>query len=601
MADVWEAHDQVLSRAVAIKVLQRQYATDEIFLERFRREAIAAARLVHPRVVATFDAGVDGPTTYIVMELVRGDTLRQYLATRGMLPPWLAVGITSQIADALVHAHRAGIIHRDIKPANILLFDDGAEVPGVKVTDFGIAKAAESLGMDLTRTGMVLGTPRYLSPEQVQGIEPDARADVYALGVVTFEMLAGRSPFDGESEMAMAMARLDRPAPRLRSLRADVSGPLDALVAEMLATDPARRVPSATALSQMLVGLQATDSPPPVGAPGRRRRLGERRPDGGAGPAGQGPAGPRGHQQRPARSLTEGANSAGPRDRRSDASHTEVAGRGRQEEAAEAGIPDTRTDRQTATGARAAAGPYWAGVGPAQEAAGRAWPAPAGAGGAFPPQGGTGRAWPAQQSPGRHRPTQETPGRAGPPPGRRRRRRAPGLVVGALAIAGVVVAGMLVVGGHGGGHPNSAGASGTTVTISDVSVWIVPPQKHADNPQDVKYTYDGNDRTAWQTSRYYGRDFAGYGGEGLAIHLVGTQPLQRLSVTSPTQGWAASTYVAGADGADLAAWGPLTATHTDIAGSTTFDLGNRSGSWVLLWMTDTGPALTLSISELQVT
>ena len=596
MADVWEAHDQVLSRAVAIKVLQRQYATDEIFLERFRREAVAAARLAHPGVVATFDAGADGATTYIVMELVRGDTLRQYLSARGMLSPWLAVGITSQIADALIHAHRAGIIHRDIKPANILLFDDGAEVPRVKVTDFGIAKAAESLGIDLTRTGMVLGTPRYLSPEQVQGIEPDARADVYALGVVTFEMLAGRSPFEGETEMAMALARLNQPAPRLRSIRADVPRPLDALVAEMLATDPARRVPSATALRHLLVGLQAT-CPPPRGVRGaafaagsggsvgpgrkdeggRRRRLGERRNDGRAGPGGRQPglAGPPGWQQGPAGAQTKGANSAGPRDPQSGASPTGVAGRNGQEPGPGlADIPDTPDGRQTVTGPRTAAGPYGGGAG-----------------------SGSG---PGQHAGGGPRPAQHGPG--GPrTPSARHRRRAPGLIVAALAIAGVVVAGLLVAGGHGGRRPGPAGAASAALKISGVSVWIIPPQKHPDNPQETKYTYDGNDRTSWQTARYYGRDFAGYGGEGLAIHLGGTQPLHRLSVTSPTQGWAASTYVANGYGTNLAAWGPATATQTNIAGSTTFDLQDRSGSWVLLWMTDTGPALTLSINELQVT
>ena len=297
MADVWEGHDQVLSRNVAIKVLQRQFATDEVFRERFRREAVAAARLAHPSVVATFDAGVDGTTTYIVMELVRGDTLRRYLAERGPLPPWLAIGITTQIADALVQAHQAGIIHRDIKPANILVCEYTGGIPRVKVTDFGIAKAAVGLEMDLTRTGMVLGTPRYLSPEQVQGIEPDARADLYALGVVTFEMLTGRSPFEGATEMAMAMARLSQPAPHVRSVRSDVPRRVDGLVAALLATKPERRTPSAAALRLELDGVQAslpgvrrhakrataTAGPMAAGAAppvtGRGRRLGGRRQD----------------------------------------------------------------------------------------------------------------------------------------------------------------------------------------------------------------------------------------------------------------------------------------------------------------------------------
>ncbi|HLI24987.1 MAG TPA: protein kinase, partial [Acidimicrobiales bacterium] len=282
MAEVWEGHDQVLSRPVALKILQRQYATDEVFLERFRREAVAAARLAHPGVVATFDAGADGSITYIVMELVRGSTLRAYLTERGPLPPWLVVGIAAQITDALVHAHQAGIIHRDIKPANILLCEDDSPVPRVKVTDFGIAKAAERLELDLTRTGMVVGTPRYLSPEQVKGGEPDARADLYGLGVVMFEMLTGESPFEGTTEMSMALARLHQVAPRSRRVRPEVPRRLDNLVAHLLERDPADRPPSAMELSRALADLERT-LPPPRRAGGPSGRWA-------GGPSGRSPA-----------------------------------------------------------------------------------------------------------------------------------------------------------------------------------------------------------------------------------------------------------------------------------------------------------------------
>ena len=168
MAAVWEGHDEVLARAVAIKVLHSHLAVDRIFLERFRREAIAAARLSHPNIVSTFDAGTaDNGTAFIVMELIRGATLRRYLADGG-LPIELSVAIAIQIADALAHAHSAGLIHRDIKPANVLLCNGDVDtVPQVKVTDFGIAKAAAGFGHELTSTGMVVGTPKYLSPEQV--------------------------------------------------------------------------------------------------------------------------------------------------------------------------------------------------------------------------------------------------------------------------------------------------------------------------------------------------------------------------------------------------------------------------------------------------
>ncbi|MBV8981403.1 MAG: serine/threonine protein kinase, partial [Acidimicrobiia bacterium] len=159
MAEVWEGRDEVLDRPVAIKVLHPRLAGDDAFQERFRREAVAAARLAHPNVVATFDTGMDGSVAYIVMELVTGRTLREVLKADGPLPVAKAVAIAAAVADALHYAHEAGIVHRDVKPANILMGRDGR----VKVADFGIAKAAS--GRDLTNTGALLGTAKYLSPE----------------------------------------------------------------------------------------------------------------------------------------------------------------------------------------------------------------------------------------------------------------------------------------------------------------------------------------------------------------------------------------------------------------------------------------------------
>src|SRR4051794_13514756 len=184
MAEVWEAHDEVLARAVAIKLLHAHLADDRGFLERFRREAIAAARLAHPGGAATFDATTEGDEAYIVMELIRGRTLRQMMSEEGPLPVARAVSIAMQVADAIGHAHAHGIVHRDVKPGNILLFEDPDDGIQAKVVDFGIAKAAAEWGHDLTKTGAVLGTAKYLAPEQVEGGEPDARSDVYALGVV---------------------------------------------------------------------------------------------------------------------------------------------------------------------------------------------------------------------------------------------------------------------------------------------------------------------------------------------------------------------------------------------------------------------------------
>jgi serine/threonine-protein kinase len=269
MAAVWEGYDETLARSVAIKILHPHLAADQQFLERFKHEAVAAARLSHPNVVATYDAGMAGPATaFIVMELVRGETLRHLLDARGPVPPRLAAGIGRQIADALAHAHAAGLIHRDIKPGNVLLDEsERSEVPRVKVTDFGIAKAAESLGVDLTRTGVVLGTPRYLSPEQIEGFEPDARADLYALGVVLFEMLAGRPPFSGTTDMATAVQHLNAVPPDVRSLQPAVPAPFSDLVHALLAKRPADRPPSAAVVRQALTAIECGDQPSAIYGP----------------------------------------------------------------------------------------------------------------------------------------------------------------------------------------------------------------------------------------------------------------------------------------------------------------------------------------------
>ncbi|MBO0728801.1 MAG: serine/threonine protein kinase, partial [Acidimicrobiaceae bacterium] len=275
MAEVWEGHDEVLARPVAVKILHPHLAADEVFRERFRREAITAARLAHPGVVATYDTGLDADTAYIVMELVRGQTLRQLLSQRGRLDLPLAIGLTRQIADALAYAHRAGLIHRDVKPANVLLTDDEYGMLRAKVTDFGIAKATEALDQDLTNTGMVLGTPKYLSPEQIRGTEPDTRTDLYSLGVILYEMVAGRPPFVGNTDMATALAHLnDQPVP-LRQYRPETPPALDRIVADLLAKEPTRRVPSAAALSQALARIGPLGPAPAATSP---NGLGGRQP-----------------------------------------------------------------------------------------------------------------------------------------------------------------------------------------------------------------------------------------------------------------------------------------------------------------------------------
>ena len=240
MAAVWIADDPVLSRRVAVKILRDDLAADPNTRARFRHEAISAARLNHPNVVATYDTGDDDGTAYIVMELIDGPTVRQLLRERGPLPVREVLRIGVQVADALEAAHRAGLVHRDVKPPNVLVPPAGP----VKVTDFGIAKA---VGVDeLTRTGTVMGTARYLAPEQVNGQPTDARTDVYGLGLLLYEMLCGRPPFGGDTDVATAMARLTTSAPPIRPQRPDVPAALDDIVHRCMARDPARRFASAS-------------------------------------------------------------------------------------------------------------------------------------------------------------------------------------------------------------------------------------------------------------------------------------------------------------------------------------------------------------------
>ncbi|HZA26815.1 MAG TPA: protein kinase [Actinomycetota bacterium] len=265
MAEVWRGRDDILGRRVAIKVLHDQLAKDPDVLERFRAEAVAAARLSHPGVVRVFDTGLDGETCYIVMELVEGPTLAESLARQGPLDPAETVRIARGILDALSHAHAAGVVHRDVKPTNVLT-DDHA----VKVTDFGIAKAAFARG-DLTATGKLLGTAKYLAPEQAAGSGVDGRADLYALGIVMYEMLTGRVPFDAETDLATAMLRLTEVPDPPRALRAGIPRDLEKIVVRALSRDPDERFQSAeemsTALERVAPAPERRVQPEPVHRP----------------------------------------------------------------------------------------------------------------------------------------------------------------------------------------------------------------------------------------------------------------------------------------------------------------------------------------------
>jgi len=319
MAEVWQGQDQTLGRTVAVKILHPHLAVDRSFLDRFRREAVAAARLAHPNIVSTYDTGVDSGLAFIVMEMVNGQTLRDALVHHNALSPGRAVHVAAQVADALQYAHRAGIVHRDVKPANILLCEDGR----VKVTDFGIVKAApgpsgplsggpgpsgplsggpgpsgplsggpgpsgplsatsarahEPLpGGDLTATGAVVGTAKYFSPEQSDGRPLDGRSDIYALGVVLYEMVCGRPPFTGGNDVAIALQHVGAVPVSPRQVRAGIPRPLETVILRALAKLPGDRYATAGEMQSAMLSIDLAsddalamvvrDTTPPRGIP----------------------------------------------------------------------------------------------------------------------------------------------------------------------------------------------------------------------------------------------------------------------------------------------------------------------------------------------
>jgi serine/threonine-protein kinase len=265
MADVWCADDQELGRRVALKVLHPRFAANPEFVERFRREASHAAGLQHPNIVAVYDRGEWDGAGYIAMEYVEGPTLKEIVRERGPLPPELAVDLVVQVLRAARYAHKHGIVHRDLKPHNVILDEEGR----IKVTDFGIARAGAS---EMTETGAVMGTAHYLSPEQAQGKPVDSRSDLYSIGVMLYELLTGRVPFDAESPVSIAVQHVSEPPVPPSQVNPSVPPALEAVTLRAMAKRPEDRFQDADSFIAALqqareAPLEATAYGPPAGPP----------------------------------------------------------------------------------------------------------------------------------------------------------------------------------------------------------------------------------------------------------------------------------------------------------------------------------------------
>jgi serine/threonine-protein kinase len=486
MAEVWEAVDDILGRPVAVKMLHLHLAADESFRERFRREAIAAARLAHPNVVATYDTGTDGGITFIVMELVDGKTLRQILNETGPLPPGRAVHLAAQVADALQYAHKAGVVHRDVKPANIIICPDGR----LKVADFGIAKAVEDSEPDkpapaeaLTGTGSIVGTAQYLSPEQVDGRAVDGRTDVYAAGVVLYEMLCGRPPFSGETDMAVALKHVTTQPLAPRQVRGGIPRPLEDVVLRAMAKAPEARYQSAAELQTALLSVD-------LGA----------------------------------------------------------------EEATGVVAPTAYVPRPVAS--------------------------------------------------------PDTPPRGIPPSFAQSERRwmVPTIAIVAVALT-LGVVGVLFARSDAGHSlldnlkPSTQQSGGQQAIPTPTPLaFDPPPGSGKEHDDELANLVDGDPATLWTTEQYGSNRFGGLKpGVGVILQLDGPHKLKELKVTSPSTGWSAEVLVADGVRQTREAWGEPAASKDGIgAGTTTFDLGGKTGGAVLLWITDLGDGNSVGVAELRL-
>lgn len=265
MSAVYRGVDLRLDRPVALKVMDSRYAGDQQFLTRFQREARAVARLTDPGVVAVYDQGLDGQHPFLVMELVEGGTLRELLAERGPMPPHAVVAVLGPVLGGLAVAHRAGLVHRDIKPENVLISDDGE----VKLADFGLVRAVAEA--KITSTSVILGTAAYLSPEQVATGDADPRSDVYSVGILTYELLTGHTPFTGDTPLAVAYQRMDHDVSPPGRVIDGVPTQFDQLVLRATARDPAARYADAHEMGEHVEAIADELGLPPFRVPAPRQ------------------------------------------------------------------------------------------------------------------------------------------------------------------------------------------------------------------------------------------------------------------------------------------------------------------------------------------
>ena len=466
MAEVWEGQDQTLGRTVAVKILHPHLAVDRSFLERFRREAVAAARLAHPNIVATYDTGVDNGLAFIVMEMVSGETLRDALVHHNALSPARAVHIAAQVADALQYAHRAGIVHRDVKPANILLCEDGR----VKVADFGIVKAAPPAGPlsggarsgedlpggDLTASGTLVGTAKYFSPEQSEGRPIDGRSDIYALGVVLYEMVCGRPPFIGDTDMSIALQHVGATPVSPRQVRAGIPRPLETVILRAMSKAPEDRFATAGEMQSALLSI----------------------------------------------------------DLASDDALAMV-------------VRDT------------------------------------------------------------------TPPRGNPPTFVQSERSAlvPAVLIVLVAVA-LGVLGVLFARSDTGKRLLNSPDEETrgAVAVVQALAFDPPPGSVREHDEELPFLLDDDEGTAWNTENYRSNRFGGLkSGVGVVLRLDGEHELGGLELTSPSRGWNVEVYVADAPQSTLAAWGDAVDNKSGVGSSpVSFDLDDRRGGAVLVWITDLG-------------